>query len=210
MLGEDFFTNMDIYAYYAATCESVFPCPTHLFLCIRDINQLRRQIVAGQLKPETTKAAAETILNSISAFDPELWTERYKMPPPATFALLAQIYQSATTLYANMALVRHTQIPLTRERRLALANSLGGLVGLGAEKWGPHLALAWPLTVAGAALGAATAGEQAVVDVHMYAIGQSMDASDGILYALECLRRFWRSGKTGWEECFTEWQATIP
>ncbi|KAJ2972119.1 hypothetical protein NQ176_g7340 [Zarea fungicola] len=84
MLG-DVLTNMDVYIHYAEISMSLFPCPTHLFLCIKDINHLRHQIsAASTIQPAAIKAAMETILSRIAAFDPLRWRECYTMPPPAT------------------------------------------------------------------------------------------------------------------------------
>ncbi len=199
--GEFSFTNQDIYTCYASTVHLSFPCPTQLFLCIGDVNRLRRQIASGEYSAALIQAAAAAVFDNIAAFRPDQWLERYEMPRLAFRAALARIFQVSVALYAKLALAPYAAAP---QLRVAEARHLVRLIEA-AKDAVPPTALCWPLIVAGAGLaGEARSADRAVIDQRLYDVGSREDASDGPLDALATLRTFWASGKTSWDDCFTK------
>ncbi|KAJ3476821.1 hypothetical protein NLG97_g9006 [Lecanicillium saksenae] len=209
ILGDTFPTEEDISLYYAANIHSSFPCPTDLFYCINDINSLRRQLSSRQLQTGINFTAIDGLLAKISKFQPENWTERYEVPA-AVRVPAARVYKAATTLYAMVSLSGHMEKPFSPSERIAEADRLLRLIEGVSKIWGSHIALAWPLTVAGASLGRAGTSQQRAVDRALLAVSQSCGASAGLYLALECLRKFWASGATEWDDCFVEWQCVAP
>ncbi|TQV96423.1 fungal specific transcription factordomain-containing protein [Cordyceps javanica] len=214
MAEEDYFTNEDLYAYITGDFNTAFPCPTQLFLCLRDINRLRREIAGGRRTANSPalQGAALAIIRDIASFAPEAWTERYALPERALVRLqLALVFKSATMLYGMMTLAAHAGMPFPAHQRFATADVIVELVLSIMQVLGyDELAMVWPLMVAGASLGRAARSKQAVVDGLLLGISRGPCPSVGVYLGLECLRRFWKSGKTEWDECFTTWQATVP
>ncbi|OAA81002.1 C6 finger domain protein [Akanthomyces lecanii RCEF 1005] len=210
-MGEEaFFTNEDVYAYCADELMETFPCPTQLFLCIRDINRARRDIAGGQYSTGIVRKMMQAIFRIIASFEPQTWRERYVLPEPEVRFQLAAMYKSATMLYGMMTLAAYAGVPSDASHRIASTEGIVDLALALSQPLGDHLALAWPLMVAGASLGGAPPGKQAVVDRLLLSISQGVYASNGVFFALERLRMFWKSGKTEWDECFSTWQAAIP
>lgn len=206
--GESFFSNQDVYTCYASTLHLGFPCPTHLFLCLRDINRLRQQVVTGEYSPGMIQAACHSVFETIAAFKPAQWQERYEMPKATFRTDLARIFQYAVALYARLTLAKHAGTEYEAEDRIADALRLVGMVS-NTQYLIPTMTLSWPLVVAGAALGGARLSAKGKVDWFLFEIAKRSDAQEGPLRALETLREFWVSGKTQWEECFTKWHFPI-
>lgn len=207
--AEDYFTNDDIYTYYAADCNTMFPCPTKLFICLKDINQTRRAIVAGE-KQAAVEATTYAILNNIMEFNPDTWTERQGLPARRFAVQIGRIYQRVTGLYTLLTLAEYAQITFGPAHRVATAKSALDMIYQLHEDVGPHICLGWPLVVIGVALAGSPPADLARVDKLLDAVSHNCNASCGMYRTLECLRAFWESGKTRWEDCFTEWQATVP
>ncbi|XWW94131.1 hypothetical protein V2A60_002073 [Cordyceps javanica] len=216
------FTNQEIYTCYASTLHVSFPCPTQLFLCIGDVNRLRQQIASGEHGAAAAaaglllplRASVRAVLESIAAFDPDRWLERYEMPRVAFRAALARIYQAAVAFYAKLTLAAHAGIGYDADRRIADARHLVRLIVSAEAASVPPKAVCWPLIVAGAGLAGADAdagtgtggrcysSDMAVVEQRLHEVGSRDDASDGPLQALAMLRAHWISGNTGWDDCF--------
>ncbi|KAJ3483934.1 hypothetical protein NLG97_g7180 [Lecanicillium saksenae] len=201
--GEFSFTNQDIYTCYASTLHPSFPCPTQLFLCIRDVNRLRRQIASGDYSAGLMQAAIHAVFENIAAFRPDQWLERYEMPRASFRATLARIYQVAVALYAKLTLASHASIEYKADDQVAEARHLIHLI-VSAKDSMPPKPMCWPLIVAGAALAPARYSDKAAVEERLHEVGSRSDAGDGALAALTCLRAFWVSGKTSWDDCFTK------
>ncbi|KAJ6788224.1 hypothetical protein PWT90_04368 [Aphanocladium album] len=195
----------DIYLLYACELHECFPCPTQLYRCIVEINRLRVQDASGDYDNKLMGAATQSVLASIQNFSPEHWPERPELRTPEIRLLIAQIYKSATQLYLRLALRKHTSSPITASQRAKMAKRITDFVERLVAICGYHSSQAWPLTVAGAGLGGDASSRRFVVDRHLLAISGMHSSSRGIFITLQCLRRFWASGKTGWEDCFTEW-----
>ncbi|KAJ3496613.1 hypothetical protein NLG97_g2530 [Lecanicillium saksenae] len=210
MAAESYFTNRDIDSYYGWILFTGMPCPTNLFISIRDINQLRRKVASSELGCAEVRSAAREILASVTEFDPDSWTERCELPPGDLARWVASMYQSATRLYCLMSLAVPAGLPFSTQHRIATAKALLGIIIQVVNRAGYVLATTWPLMVAGASLGGTPRSEHAGVDRLLGRVREADCASDGVFLGHECLRRFWASGKTGWDDCFTTWYATVP
>ncbi|KAJ6785035.1 hypothetical protein PWT90_05884 [Aphanocladium album] len=200
----------DDYAYlvYADIFLEHFPCPTQLYRCLVDINQLRVQqqhAAAGPCDGQGIRDAVATVYASVQGFEPEAWSERPKLRSAEVRHLMAQVYQAATELYLQLSLVQYVSSPLTASQRIDKAKHTTALAERLVAICGHHVSVAWPLTVAGAALGRAPVCHQEAVDRHLLAISRMISNARGVALSLQCLRKFWASGKTGWEDCFSEW-----
>lgn len=180
-----------------------------MYRCIVDTNWLRAQNALGECDEKMIRAAAANVLARIQDFEPESWGERHQLRSSEVRLLLAQIYQAATELYLRISLSEHMEDPLSALQRFGKAKQTTALAERLQAHCGHHISAAWPLTVAGAALGCGPKAQQAAVDRHLQAISNLYSSSRGTFVTLQCLQKFWASGKTGWEDCFTEWQQPI-
>lgn len=90
-------------------------------------------------------------------------------------------------------------VPALREEIIALMHEVLPLIPK------RPTSLAWPLAVIGATLTQESdVAERAFVEKTLTTISTHRDAYYGPTLALEKLRAFWASGKTGWEDCFDE------
>ncbi|KAJ3495289.1 hypothetical protein NLG97_g3500 [Lecanicillium saksenae] len=171
-------------------------------------NLLVSENMSGEGNDKMIGAAAAIILASIQSFVPETWNERPQLRNFEVRLLLAQIYQSATEIFLRLSLSDHMNDPLSPTQRFALAERTTAVAERLQLHCGYHLSAAWPLAVAGAALGCGPIAQQVRIDGHLQATADLYSSSRGTLATLHCLRKFWSSGKTSWEDCFTEWQHT--
>lgn len=200
--GELAFTNEDVYTCYASTLHTVFPCPTQLFMCLRDINRLRYQIASGEYNPELIQAAILAVYENIADFKPDQWLERYEMPKISFRATLARIYQVSVAFFAKLTLAAHAGIEYETDHQIAEARHLIHLI-VSAYDTLPPKTICWPLIVVGVGLSVARYPDKAVVEEKLYQLGTRSDIPNGPLIALDMLRSFWVSGKREWDDCFT-------
>lgn len=198
--------NDDAYLLYASELHENFPCPTQLYRCVVDINRLRAQCLSAECDDEAITTAIRGIVTSIQGFRPKAWTERPEIRNAEVRKLIAEMYQTSIYLYLRLALENYMRPPITSAQRISMSRQITALVECLVATCGYHNSQAWPLTVAGAALGCSPACYQLIVDQHLLDMGSMFTPGRGTLMSLQCLRKFWASGKTGWEECFTEWQ----
>lgn len=213
MACEEFFSSVDSHVLFPDTLLSSLPCPRPLFLCIQDINALRRRLAndCGNLPPQYARTAAHAVFERIRGFRPETWGVGVPaMPTPDICAAVAAVFQRAVTLYGLMTLAAHVGIPFAARQRVAAVRAFMEAMRSTVVKIGHHFGLVWPVIVAGAALGGAPAELQKNINRILSIICEDVSTSDGALLGLQCLRRFWASGKTEWDECFSTWLATVP
>ncbi|KAJ3497666.1 hypothetical protein NLG97_g1732 [Lecanicillium saksenae] len=213
MKAESLLSYSDIYSYYSFAILSQVPCPTVLFICILDINQLRGKIARQEFgrsgSTAVIKRAADAILKHVLDFQPETWTERYELPAPDARCRIACMFKYAVMLYGTMTLAVPAGMHFSDVCRLNAARYLLRIIQEALAKIGDFLGATWPLIVAGASLAGAEA-EQAEVASLLTSLTRQPDVSDGLYFGIECLQRFWASGKTEWGDCFSSWQATVP
>lgn len=215
-------TDGDIKAAYGGLIISAMPCPPHLFLAICHITELRVQVAAGDAGP-ALQSRMEAISNSINNHDLiAVWpTKHGKQVTDETNikAMVDELFQLAVRLYGILTLVE----PVDRKPSIASAagdsskpkQSEDGLRDLHRRELISRLrsvwhniedagSLRWPFIVAGVAVADGAAADQEFVADALRLIWASPIPNWGAFKCLEKLRKFWASGKTGWEDCFDE------
>lgn len=210
-MTDTFPTHEDIALYSGAFLHPSFPCPTQLYLCIKDINGVRRRAALQESPPNVLYTDACRALRDVAAFNPTQWTERFQLPKDRSRLGLPRVYKSATLLYGMMTVSKQAKIEYPAARRLADAKALVDLLAQEKVKIDGHeVCIAWPLAVAGAALGGPWVPERLIVNRYLQALAEEGEASHGVVVFLDRLLKFWASGKTGWEDCFSTWQCIVP
>ena len=184
-------------------------CPRPLFLAVVRINHLRRTASAN---PAAT-ADAMDILADINSFDPENWAVgRGTQETKPHWAMLAGIYQSAVAVYCVRSLesvgvlaATTTTTNTTPPEVTALdASHYQRLLRLLRRAYEfPHFrhCAMWPLVVAGVRAVAGSPADRRFVEDKLVECSRAAGSALP-LQAKEMLRRYWDSGKTGWDDCF--------
>jgi hypothetical protein len=145
---------------------------------------------------------AHDLLTRVEAFSPEDWAQ------PGDYyddwLLIGTIYQSAIAIYCTMAFQSLTLFPGTLEM-----NSMRSIHGdrlLASLRQGvksTHLKnfMTWPLQVAGVEAGYRDEATRYWIGSQMEELSRHLGTS-GPLKCLAVLRRYWRKGEPGWDECF--------
>ena len=176
-------------------------CPRPLFLNVIRTNHLRWMAGAN---PAAAADSAD-VLNQINSFRPERWAEGWGTAAAKPhWTMLAQIYQSSVALYcvASLesvgALVRTPQVAALDaahyERLLRLLRRAYEF---------PYLrhCVMWPLVVAGVRAVTGSPQDRRFVEDRLAECSRAAGSALP-LQAKEMLRRYWNSGKTGWDDCF--------
>lgn len=79
-------------------------CPTDLFIQMVHITRLRVQIENNALQPNAIQTIADAIFNRIDDFDPDNWTESYKLSDTPVVPSIAHTYKLAVALYGILSL----------------------------------------------------------------------------------------------------------
>lgn len=217
MGGFSDWSEHDIRTVYSTTMYSEVPCPTELFLNIMEISRLRALVAT--LTPPYSDAiwpAISNVFNKIDSFVPENWTEPYNVPDKPEMTLIARIYKSATTLYAVLSLppppiISRTHGPSQaaseasyKRSKIAARERLFQETVEAMATLKPNLSLCWPLAVLGASLIDGESPERTFVEKSLRTISRTPQVYYGPTMSLVKLLAFWKSGKTGWDECFDE------
>ncbi|KAJ4163768.1 hypothetical protein LMH87_005476 [Akanthomyces muscarius] len=216
-------TDSDIRAIVGSSMFIDMPCPTDLFLELVHITRLRVLVANGSILPAHTQTIADTIFARIDGFDPNRWTERsYKLPDSPVIASIAHTYKAAVLLYGIMTLPVSTFAPWSASRggngvshsyRHLLTAHRNELLAHARKAWTllrSQSALCWPLIVAGVALVNGPPEDQAFVASSIRTIWLHPNAYCGPIVCLDKIQALWRSGKTGWEDCFDEPVPPVP
>lgn len=227
--GSDDFTDEEIRTLIAFDPNKVEPCPVEFHLARVRITRLRVALVCTKLSPEHASVAAQVqeTFDTLFLFDLGKWVEqrygdkgdevrRQARIMGRIYAVAIRLYgiltlpPSATAAWAASSSPIESSYPaspgcsvyesLCRQHRDELLGLLRKWSGKGRLKvW-----LAWPLIVAGVAVADDAVENQLYIDASLLAIWRVPDVSNSSITALEKLRVFWLSGKTGWEDCFDE------
>lgn len=230
--GSDDFTDDEIKTLVDFDPSKVEPCPVEFHLTRVRITRLRVLLARGKAAPAHASVAVkmQAIFDTLLLFDLEAWVaDRFgdKSDEARQQArIMGPIYAVAIRLYGILALPASavaawamlppqatsaypavvgcsTHESLRRRHRDELLRLLrGSWAHVQLKMW-----LTWPLAVVGVAVADgddAAAANQDFVDASLLAIWRLPDVSSSSITALEKLRVFWGSGKTGWEECFDE------
>ncbi|KAL7947389.1 hypothetical protein V8C42DRAFT_317643 [Trichoderma barbatum] len=199
----------ELYNLYKANIYTPFSCPPNLFLDILYINRLRLRLpttsaVYSMPLIQVTVCDVVKHIHEFSAFDR---IQSSAFPKADDFLLLSSIYQAAVALYATLALpcslgfhVAESCQDLKQKYRAKLFVSLRMAMGSSIRI---HT-IYWPVVVAGVAASSGTIEEQMLVEEYLNIGAKNPYSDSGSLKALAILRRAWASGKTEWDDCFSE------
>ncbi|KAJ3496537.1 hypothetical protein NLG97_g2587 [Lecanicillium saksenae] len=218
----DHYSDEEMQKIYDYRFMAGFSCPFDIFASIIHISRLRVQVHYEKLPGPVLDAAVQQILKKIRTFDAENWVKE-KGLDEENIAQLGRIYQTATLLHGILTLPRPAVVawvlsdsttghPKVSNPGSIYKNTLDiykkQLFALIREVW-PKLinqsGIRWPLIVAGVAV--AKGGpevERSFVEGALLAIWASPLEGGVTGQFLGCLRDFWASGKTEWDDCFKE------
>ncbi|KAI4622302.1 hypothetical protein J4E83_005044 [Alternaria metachromatica] len=188
----------------------IFPytlCPRELFTEILRTNQLRAKASAAiQLcgfNPEHALEAYD-VLGRIEAFSVEDWARA------GTFCTewltVGLVYKSAVALYATLSLCSLMVLPTTAsllESQTAYGDVL--LSNLGTALKAPRMAkfMVWPLIVAGVEAMHRGEGTRNWIEAGLEDLSRTLGTSCP-LKVCSVLKRYWKGGVAGWDECFDQ------
>ncbi|KAF7596193.1 hypothetical protein BBP40_002723 [Aspergillus hancockii] len=190
--------------------DGIYPillCPPYLFVDIIKINNLRFQSTTSPVSG-TTRATAQELLEHIEAFSPEDWTEeRRTNANPDTkddWLLLGRIYRSTVALYCISSLQSLDILPSSRYfTAMRTVHGTRLFTFLRKALVNPRIknCMIWPVVVAGMQAVDASPNVRHIVDEQLVDLGQCL-GTPAPLWASAVFRRFWASGRTGWDDCF--------
>ncbi|KAI5374515.1 hypothetical protein J4E82_006749 [Alternaria postmessia] len=186
----------------------IFPytlCPPELFTEMLHINRLRAKASAAVLQCDfdvdhTLKAY--DLLARIEAFSVEDWAQ------PGTFynewLIVGTVYKSALALYAILSLGSLTVLPA--DASLLDMQTVHGdilLRNLRTALKDPRIArfMAWPLVVVGVEAIYRGEATRDWIGASLEELSRTLGTS-GPIKACSVLRRYWKGGVSGWDECF--------
>ena len=194
--------------------DGLFPsllCPPSLFLDIIRINHLRVQGAGSSSVNDSAQSTAFAILKRIDAFSPEQWAAT-STSTLEEWVLLALIHQSTIALYCISSLQSVSILPSTRQlkaTRITHGNRLFPLLKKAMASRRIKKCLAWPLVVAGMEAVNCGPSERQFVEEQLSEMGQAIGSPVPLL-GIAVLKRFWATGKTGWDDCFDVPYAFVP
>jgi len=188
--------------------DLIFPytlCPQELFIMILEINQLRTKASASLLLYEADPAhalEAHDLISRIERFLPESWAQG--RPFFSEWLLLGKIYKAAVSLYCTMSLQSLTVLAPTvslQATQTETGNEL--LSNLRSALKKPKLArhMVWPLVVAGIEVMHRGEATQNWIETSLGDLSRQLGTSCP-LTARTVLKRYWKGGVAGWDECF--------
>ncbi|KAL6856723.1 hypothetical protein J3F83DRAFT_375467 [Trichoderma novae-zelandiae] len=196
----------DVMALYEIGSSPLFYCPAPLFREIFLINRLRLE---ATLPDPLSEPSLCHVLERIDAYSVPLVPESLDMDDKRAHSLLfvSLLFKSAVAVFASLTLPCTSRCapgkPCAGLRKTHRAN-LFHLLDTTAEFLPLLDHILWPVVVAGTA--AATGSVEDRMLVEMYLLNGVRDPFTGGCTgsALATMRRFWESGKTGWDECFDQ------
>ncbi|KAJ3492583.1 hypothetical protein NLG97_g5290 [Lecanicillium saksenae] len=232
--GADTYHDDELRAIIEFDSSVTLACPPEYAILIHHITRLRGTLSRVGVDSAVQDAAELFLASKMKLafmFDLEKWAkEKYEESDAISKAIaLADIHEIAIRLYAILTLPRHmvgkwshgmstasnayhnirTESIYERfrivHRRVILSRVRQIWHTLTAKQ-----EVAWPLIVAGVAAGDASLRDQDFIMDSLLEIWMSMGSSVSFILARDKLRAFWKSGKTGWEECFDEPTPSIP
>lgn len=195
-----------------------FPCPNELFVHMIQLTRLRVQVSSGQITGVALAAKVDELFRQISTVNLDAWI-RDASARSNNASDGAAAFRAATLLYGILSL------PSRAVAAWAAAAWHHGSGGLGAyesvrsaqqqalldvlRRMAPKVkcrcCISWPLLVAGvAAADGAVDGARDFVEESLLGIAAEPEGPMFALPSLQKFRELWSSGKTGWDDCFTE------
>lgn len=213
------FADQEMRAILLGEYDCDLPAPLDLRMAIFHINRLRHQ---ATMKPPIVALTAlvHRQLDEIEAADVDDWSAQNPVYGLEHSLALSRIFQIAIRLFALLTLprlatsswagaatqqARAADLDPWNARRIAHRSDLLARM----RKLFPELHyppnLRWPMVVAGVALACDGATEdREFVSQSLRAIWEQPVVACGPMRCRELLHRFWKSGKTEWEDCFSE------
>lgn len=119
------------------------------------------------------------------------------------WSYIIRIYFASMVIYATNTLSSMTLPSWTKDFASTQRDTLFALLLEAYELPVLRASLLWPSMMAGFEAATGTAAERASIDKLLTTIGQKAgDAAP--FHGQAVLKRFWRSGKSGWDDCFDD------
>ncbi|TQW09087.1 fungal specific transcription factor domain-containing protein [Cordyceps javanica] len=197
------FSLHEIKEVFSRQFYSELPCPSGLFLCMHRISRLRIRWANGE-SADDIQPLGQEILDTVEVFDAKTWKEPYVVPDKPVIPVLARAYQAAVRLYAIMTLPACVSVATGEVYSKAAARDhLMAHIREALPLLESKLALHWCLPVAGVALADGPVEDQELVEYIF--MGWKQDLEFYLPFHIrDTLKRFWRSGSTAWDDCWTE------
>lgn len=227
----DNFTDDELAAVISYDDSVTMTCPTEFKLIIHHITRLRQSFASTDTDSIVQDAATTTLaskLNRTHSFDVEKWAAARYAQKTSMVIPLSNIFAVAIRLYAILSLPENAiaawlrtapQISLSYPKIDGLSVHESLRIGHRDELlhrihdiWDSligKLDVAWPLIVAGVASTDTPAREQDFITDALMEIWMLPASAASFILAKEKLQAFWRSGGSGWEDCFDEPTASI-
>ncbi|EGX93633.1 C6 zinc finger domain protein [Cordyceps militaris CM01] len=223
--GFDDYTDDQIVSVLECAYSTSMQCPTELYLALVHISRLRAKLAQRDTKPDKSSIEQKVrhILDSVSRFDADDWATKPMFRDQIdTVAIAGRIFAIAVRLYGILTLppsavaawsvASELSQPTSASAPAAVYDALRisqrrELLALARQSWGrlKHTtSLCWPLVVAGVAFADGAAADQDFIETSLLSIWSLPNTSACFILTIRALRRFWTSGKTGWEDCFDQ------
>ncbi|KAJ4150680.1 hypothetical protein LMH87_011420 [Akanthomyces muscarius] len=197
------FSLEEIEAVFSRQFYSELPCPSALFLCMHRISKLRMRLASGESRT-VIQPLGQAILDEIETFSVKTWTEPYGVPDKPVIPVLARAYRAAVRLYAIMTLPACVSAATSKTySKTPARDELMSLIREALPLLEAKLALHWCLPVAGVALADGPAEDQELIEYIFMGLKQDMEFYLPF-HIRDTLKRFWASGSTAWDDCWTE------
>lgn len=194
----------DVMALYEIGTSPMFYCPAPLFREIFLINRLRLEAAVSDGSDEPSLCH---VMERIDMYSIPLVTESMNEKSTNDLLYVSLLFKSAVAVFAALTLPCTSQCSPCRPCAELQKNHRASLIHL-LDTTSDFLPLLdhilWPVVVAGTAAATGTVEEQMLVE--MYLLNGVRDPFTGGCTgaALATMRRFWASGKTGWDDCFDQ------
>ncbi|EFR04278.1 C6 zinc finger domain-containing protein [Nannizzia gypsea CBS 118893] len=180
-------------------------CPPLLLADIVKINRLRMKATKREAgTSEALQQEAYRVLDSIDKFSPEQWGESMPLSK-GDWKLLGTVYQVAALVYCISSLQSLSILPITPPLRVRCA-SHGRVLRILLETTlsSPQLKrfMMWPLIVLGVEALHGVATIRSFVKEQLLEMSR-YTGSYAPLMAKSVLEKFWDSGATNWDSCFS-------
>ncbi|RYP76215.1 hypothetical protein DL769_003686 [Monosporascus sp. CRB-8-3] len=187
------------------TMHRTIPFTRLTLVTIIAINELRQQAANPAANTGTRQPTASDLLEQIHDFSPGDWIKgKATATSKREWLLIGSAYQSAVALYCIMSLQSLSILPSALYITAMDAAHYERLIQLLKQALSiPHLrnCLMWPLIVLGARAVYESADDREFVDEQLKELSR-VGGTALPLTAEAALKRFWASGKTGWDDCF--------
>lgn len=204
----------ELYDVYSSNLYSDMPCPTDLFVDIIRITRLRLLYAAGASVSKVILPVAREIFRDIQGFLPDDWNESYPLPKSTKHTLIGRIFQSAVALYCLLSMPETATVYTSDSENsdstpeadpiLGCRRDLMESITMAMNDLPSKVPLSWPLTILGVACVNGSDEEKETIESHFRGVIDTAFIESGPAQGLKKVKKFWESGKTGWEDCFDE------